>query len=68
MNVTAQARTGDRLLRRWQVEERVGLKKSAIYNHINAGTFPEPIQLRGKRTVRWRASEIDAWIEDQSAG
>lgn len=58
----------DPLLKRPQVEQLVGLKKSAIYNHIRAGTFPEPIHLRGKRTARWRASSIRAWIEDQPSG
>lgn len=66
--MTAQTPIGDRYLRRAQVEERVGLKKSAIYNHIAAGTFPPPEHLRGKRTARWRASAIDAWMEDQSSG
>jgi prophage regulatory protein len=58
----------DRYLRRKEVEERVGLKKSAIYNHIKAGTFPKPEHLRGKRTARWRASAIARWMEDQSSG
>lgn len=66
--MNAPYRPIDRLLRRSEVEQLVGLKKSAIYNHIREGTFPKPEHLRGKRTARWRASQIDAWIEDQSSG
>ena len=52
----------DRLLRRKEVEERIGFKHSAIYRWINAGSFPRPVQVGG-RAVRWRESDIDAWLE-----
>jgi prophage regulatory protein len=39
---------------------RVRLGKSAIYVRIKAGSFPRPLDLG--TTVRWRESDIDAWI------
>ena len=50
------------LLRIQDVMERVGLRKSAIYNRVRAGTFPQPRNLGG-RAVRWLAEDIDNWIE-----
>jgi prophage regulatory protein len=55
------------LLDRAAVEQRVAMKRSAIYQRISAGTFPKPIPVGGPANkptaVRWLASEVDAWIE-----
>ena len=51
----------DRLLRREEVESRVGLKRSSIYREMRAGRFPIPVKV-GERAVRWPASEIEAWL------
>lgn len=53
----------DSLLPRSEVERRVGLRRSAIYDRMAAGTFPLPIQEPGTRYVRWLESEIDAYVE-----
>ena len=37
-----------RLLRLREVEERVGLRASTIYERIAAGTFPRPILISGR--------------------
>ena len=52
------------ILRRKQVEERTGLRRSTIYKHINAGTFPSPIALSG-RAVGWLEEEIVEWLHDR---
>ena len=52
---------GDRLLRREEVEERVGLGRSALYRMMRAGRFPAPLRISAK-AVRWPESEIQAWI------
>lgn len=52
------------LLRLKQVEQRVGLKRSSIYQQISEHTFPAQVQL-GMRAVGWLESEIDAWIVAQ---
>ncbi len=59
------------LLDRAAVEQRVAMRRSAIYARIAAGTFPKPVPIggpAGKPTaVRWLASEVDAWIEARIA-
>lgn len=51
----------DRLLRRREVEEITGLSRSAIYRKISEGTFPRPVKI-GSTAVRWRESDIEAWM------
>lgn len=53
--------TGERLLRLPDVEARTGLKKSAIYAGMKAGTFPACIKL-GPRAAAWPESDISNWI------
>ena len=57
----------DRLLRLPEVESKVGLRKSCIYDAVKRGAFPEPIQL-SRRAVVWQASAIDIWIADRIRG
>jgi prophage regulatory protein len=49
------------ILRRKQVEARVGLSRSTIYQRIADGTFPNSVNLGG-RAVGWLESEIDNWL------
>ncbi|WP_418122306.1 helix-turn-helix transcriptional regulator [Variovorax sp. 160MFSha2.1] len=49
------------LLRFETVSALVGLKRSAIYLRMDAGTFPRPIRL-SSRCVRWRAGDIEDWL------
>ncbi|MDE0190759.1 MAG: AlpA family phage regulatory protein [Gammaproteobacteria bacterium] len=51
----------DRLLTMAEVESITGLRKSAVYNAIQAGDFPAPIKITPKAS-RWRASEIESYI------
>lgn len=51
----------DVLLRLADVKEQTKLGSSTIYRRIKAGTFPRPREL-GENCVRWRQSEIQAWI------
>ncbi len=51
----------ERLLRLPGVVERVALQRTAIYERVRAGTFPSPVHVTS-RAVRWRESDIDAWI------
>lgn len=53
------------ILRRKQVEQRIGLSRSFIYKGIQEGTFPKPIPL-GVRAVGWRESDIQAWLDAQA--
>lgn len=52
---------GDRILNRRQTLEKAGIGKTLMYELIDAGEFPSPVSLGGRR-VGWRESEVDAWI------
>jgi prophage regulatory protein len=56
--------SGESLLRLPQVEARTGLKKSAIYAGMKAGTFPACVKL-GPRAAAWPLSAIEAWIAER---
>ena len=47
------------ILRRKQVQARIGLSRSTLYLRIAEGTFPKPVSL-GTRAVGWPASEVEA--------
>lgn len=52
----------ERLLRLPEVIERVGLKRTAIYQRAKEGRFPKPRSL-GTRCTVWVQSEVDDWIQ-----
>lgn len=52
----------ERLLRKPEVMELVGLASSTLYKYIRAGQFPRPLQRVG-RINQWRLSEIQAYID-----
>ena len=58
--------TPDPLLRRSEVEQLVGLRRSALYKLMAAGEFPRPVKLSA-RAVAWRQSEVAAWIAAREA-
>lgn len=51
----------ERLLTRHEVEWLTGLSRSSIYRLMRDDRFPHPKRV-GLRAVRWRESEILAWI------
>ena len=52
------------ILRRKQVQDRIGLSRSTIYLRVAEGTFPKPFSL-GARAVGWLESDVDAWVRKQ---
>ena len=50
-----------RLLRLPEVIDRVGLRRSAIYQRMSEGRFPKSRAL-GPKCAVWIEAEIDAWI------
>ena len=54
----------DRLMRRREVERIAGLSRSSIYRLMQEGEFPKPVRV-GPTAVRWRASDITAWLESR---
>lgn len=51
-----------RLLKVAEVARLTSLHRATIYRMIHEGTFPRQIRLT-KRCVRWRASDIEHWLE-----
>ena len=51
----------NRLLRRKEVEQMVGLSRASIYRLADLGVFPHPVRV-GPRAVRWRLGDIERWI------
>ena len=52
------------LIDRTEVEKRVGLTRSSIYDAMRKGNFPLPLKV-GPKAVRWRTSDIEAWVESR---
>ena len=50
-----------------QVQERVGLKRTAIYDRMKSGTFPQSVML-GPKCSRWYKGEIVAWAKSLPRG
>lgn len=55
----------DTLIKLPEVCRQAGFGKSAIYEMISAGTFPEPIKLGC--ASRWSQLEVQNWITQQKA-
>ena len=57
-------RDGDRFLRIREVLRVTGLSRATLYAMVSEGQFPSPVRLRA-RAVGWRASQVQAWIDDR---
>jgi len=53
-----------RLLRLREVCDKTGLSRSSLYVAIKRGEFPKSVSI-GKRSVAWKSTDIDAWIESR---
>ena len=56
-----------RILRLPEVQKRVSLSRSTIYNLIASGQFPQRVSL-GARAMGFFEHEIDAWIKQLARG
>lgn len=54
-----------KILRLPDTEQKVGLKKTRIYELVEGRRFPAPVPL-GLRAHGWLEDELDAWIEQQA--
>ncbi|RWL14876.1 MAG: AlpA family phage regulatory protein [Mesorhizobium sp.] len=57
---------GHHILRREEVEKRLGLSRASIYAMMAEGKFPKPIRLN-ERAVGWVSAELDEWVEAKMA-
>jgi prophage regulatory protein len=61
------------ILRRRDLEARLRLSRSTIYDKINPRSprydadFPKPIHLGGGAAVGWIESEVSDWLQSQIA-
>ena len=59
------------VLRMHDVSEKIGLRRSALYNKLNSRSsgfdpsFPRPIRISA-RAVGWLDSEVDAWVASRA--
>ncbi|MCY1453463.1 Prophage CP4-57 regulatory protein (AlpA) [compost metagenome] len=51
-------------MRRDEVEQKTGFKRSHIYNLMKAGQFPQCRRI-GTRAVGWDSLEIEQWVQDR---
>lgn len=51
-----------KLLNIKEVQELIGVRRSALYKWWKAGYFPRPCHLSA-RCIRWPLDEVLAWIE-----
>ena len=54
----------EKLLTRPEVESRCRIATSTLYRLMREADFPEPLKI-GPRAVRWKASEIEAFLESR---
>jgi prophage regulatory protein len=50
-----------RILRRWQVQNTVGLSRATIYQMMREGRFPKPVKISA-RAVGWIEHDIQEWL------
>lgn len=66
-----QLHTALTILRRRDLEVRLRLSRSTIYDKINPASprydanFPKPIRLGNGSAVGWIESEVDGWLRRQ---
>ena len=52
------------LISRAEVEELVGIRRSALYRLMSEGSFPLPVKIN-QHSVRWRKNEVLDWINSR---
>lgn len=53
-----------RILRRAEVEQKIGFKRAHLYTLMREGRFPKALRL-GIRAVGWDSAEVEAWIAER---
>jgi prophage regulatory protein len=55
----------ERILRKPEVRDRVGLSDTTLWRRVRDGEFPQPIRI-SKGSVGWLESEVDQWIAERA--
>ena len=53
--------TQSRIMRRAEVEQKTGIKRTHIQRLMRAGQFPKSLRI-GVRAVGWDSIEVEQWI------
>lgn len=53
-----------KIMRMKEVIKTTGLSRSAIYQKVSVGQFPQQIKL-GERAVGWLDDEVSGWLKKQ---
>jgi predicted DNA-binding transcriptional regulator AlpA len=61
-NGTSMTTAQDKILHFRHIQEITGRSRTTIWRWEKAGQFPKRVQL-GPHGIGWRASEIQAWID-----
>jgi prophage regulatory protein len=64
LKAVASRRIPDRLLRMPEVQRLTGLRRSAIYEQMQRGTFPQSVKV-GRRATTWSEAAIQGWIAER---
>lgn len=54
-----------KLYRLRELSARIGLARSAIYQAVKDGRFPQPIRV-GARAVAWRHQDVESWLQSRA--
>ena len=55
----------DRLIRLRELVKLLSISRANVYRLMKMGKFPQSTKLT-ERTVAWRLSEIEAWIQERA--
>jgi prophage regulatory protein len=61
--MTENATSPPRLLRLKEVQDKLGMSKTTIYDRVRTKSFPAPVHLG--TMAAWVESGVDAWILDR---
>ena len=53
----------DPIMRQKQVASAIGFSRGHLWRMISQKRFPAPFKM-GKRSIGWRQSEVQNWIDD----
>lgn len=54
-----------KMLKLYEVIEKLGICRTNLYKLINKGSFPKPVKF--DRRSRWPEHEVDEWLNEQIA-
>lgn len=54
----------DRMIRRKEIIERLGINQSTLYRWCQNGNFPKAIQI-GPNSVAWLRSDFNKWLKQR---